>query len=149
MSRHSRGDDVEARARRSEEYRAHATGADLPLFAPPPAPSPNPAWLDKPTTELENRFADFHRKNPHVYEELERIALAQLGDGSRPVRIGVGAIAEQLRYDPRLKTRSADFKINNSYRAFFARLLVHYQPQLSKAIELREQLSKQKSEDAA
>ena len=97
------------------------------LFGPP--------WLVDPQTDIERKFADFHAKNPHILAELERRAIRLLQVGAR--RIGVKAIWESLRYDALIRTDTREWKLNNSYTASYARLLIDRNPQLADVIETR------------
>jgi hypothetical protein len=49
----------------------------------------------KPRPSIEERFAAFHAANPHVLEEMLRLARARRDAGER--RIGVKALWEELR----------------------------------------------------
>lgn len=108
----------------------------LPLFAGE-AEIVEPTWLTSPTSALEHRFAAFHRANPHVYDAIERKAMALVTLGR--TRLGIAELVEELRYDPRLVTKGEHFKLNNDYRAFYARLLIHNHSSLASIIGLREQ----------
>lgn len=108
---------------------------ELPLWAS--VKPEDPAFLVVPSTELERRFKAFHKDNAHVYARLETRALELARSGR--TRIGVAELVEDLRYDPTLRSKGEAFKINNSYRAFYARLLVHRQPSLEEVIQLRKQ----------
>ena len=87
----------------------------LPLFAPrivnPTVPS---------SATLIDRFNAFHKANPHVYEEIRRRAHAEVRAGQK--RISVKYIVESIRRDPSVQT-VGEYKINNSFSAFYARLL--------------------------
>lgn len=88
----------------------------------------DPAWLTHPSTSLEKRFAEFHRKNPLVFRRIRETAIRLVTSGR--TRIGIAELAEELRYDPTLSTTGDGFKLNNSFRAFYARLLLHQLPTL-------------------
>jgi hypothetical protein len=97
-----------------------------------------PDFLEAPSSPIERAFVEFHRANPHVYGELERLAL-RLWDRRHPPRIGVKMLWETMRYNVALRTEPTDeFKLNNNFHALYARLLVFRQPQLAGVIELRE-----------
>lgn len=84
---------------------------------------------------IEQRFARFHADNPHVYAELRRLALDLVERGHR--RIGIGMLTEVLRWSA-MTTRGDDsYKINNSFRAAYARLLADTEPALADAFEFR------------
>ncbi|HEX7050099.1 MAG TPA: hypothetical protein VF188_07870, partial [Longimicrobiales bacterium] len=92
----------------------------------------DPPWLVWPQTELERRFAEFHRNNPHVYREFERRAMELYRAGA--TKIGVKAIAERIRWDVRIRTLGDEFKINNTYVSLYSRLLLHRHPELADVI---------------
>lgn len=110
--------------------------APMSLFDVVPPKSHDPAWLIAPMTPLEERFRAFHADNPHIYRELERVALAELTRGA--ARLSIAKMAEQLRADYGTSSIGDPFKINNSYRAYYARLLIHRHPELDGKFELRE-----------
>jgi hypothetical protein len=92
-------------------------------------------WFTHPSSPMEHEFVDFDRNNPQVYIALERAALDLLKEGAR--RVGVSRITEELRYDPQLRTSGAPFKLNNDFRALYARLLLHRHPELVGVIDIR------------
>jgi hypothetical protein len=87
---------------------------------------------------LEQQFEAFHAENPHVYEMLRRLSLdaARLGR-----RIGIGMLFEVLRWQSAMTTtdEASEFKLNNNYRAFYARLLMEREPELQEYFETRTQ----------
>jgi len=78
---------------------------------------------------LVEQFKSFHYQNPHVYEGLKRLALKMRETGRKSY--GIGGLFEVLRWDRALKTTDEEFKLNNSYRSFYARLLMHTDHRLS------------------
>ena len=105
-----------------------------------PVPRAVPTWLAAPMSALERRFARFHEANPHVYRALETVALRELAEGAR--WIGIGQLCEQLRADPAIATAGDAFKINNSFRALYARLLLHRYPRLDGVLRVRDRREK-------
>lgn len=103
------------------------------LFDIAPPNSKDPAWLLSPQTDLEKAFKAFHEANPHVYTRLEERAIRDAGSN----RLSISKLAEQLRADIGTSTVGDAFKINNSYRALYARLLIHRNPVLDGKFELR------------
>jgi hypothetical protein len=85
---------------------------------------------------IQERFADFCERNPHILEELESRALLLRSRGAR--RIGVKAIWEAMRFDAMVRTDTRDFKLNNDFTALYARLLIERHPLLADVIETRE-----------
>ncbi len=88
---------------------------------------------------LRERFDAFNAANPGVYFELRRLALEMVRHGRK--RVGIAACFEILRWSA-MQTRGDDgWKLNNSHRAFYARLLADSEPELATAFELRTQRS--------
>lgn len=82
---------------------------------------------------LDQRFAEFHKENPHVLTEMLKLARRELDKGVK--RIGAKALWEDLR--SWLKTTGQPYKLNNSYTAIYARKLVQIEPRLDGVIEFR------------
>lgn len=81
------------------------------LVAPP---------LDAALT-IDERFAVFHRANPHVYVHLRNDALDLVRRGR--TRVSMKMLFEVLRWSA-LKVRpDGDYKLNNDYTSRYARLL--------------------------
>lgn len=111
--------------------------ADLGLFAAAePTERSIPGWLAIPTTDIERAFKVFDTANPSVYGLLEAAALAAQRAGA--TRIGIAKLVEDIRYNPTIATTSEPFKLNNNFRALYARLLVHRHPTLQPLFVLRE-----------
>lgn len=83
---------------------------------------------------LAERFEAFHAENPHVYTALKRRALALKDRGVK--HYGIAALFEVLRFSA-LVTTGEEWKLNNSYRAFFARRLMADVPELEGFFETR------------
>lgn len=88
-----------------------------------------------PAQTLEERFWAFHQANPHVADALEELALDLVRRGRK--RIGVGMLFEVLRWSS-MRTEGDEYRLNNSYRSRYARLLTDRHPDLCDAFELRE-----------
>jgi hypothetical protein len=88
-------------------------------------------------TDLERRFVEFHGKNPEVYVQLVRLARILKARGHK--RIGIAMLFEQLRWQYALKTTDlSGFKLNNNYRAYYARLIMEKNLDLVGFFETRE-----------
>lgn len=92
---------------------------------------------------LRDAFEAFHWANPHVARNLRRLARDLRDRGV--VRYSIAALFEVLRWSYAIQTsRTAvdgEFKLNNSYRAFYARYLMEIDPDLADFFEVREQKS--------
>jgi hypothetical protein len=86
----------------------------------------------------ERAFWDFHSQNPHIYEQLEQLALQLRRSGVQ--RWGMKALWEVLRYELMLRTSASarSFRLNNNHTAFYARLLMDRNPELAGFFETRE-----------
>lgn len=83
---------------------------------------------------IDERWAEFHAANPHVFAELLRLARARLARGEG--RIGVKALWEELR--SWLSVTGQDvYKLNNDYTSLYARALIERDPALASLIEVR------------
>jgi hypothetical protein len=71
---------------------------------------------------IDERFARFHAANPHVYQSLRALALAQAAAGAR--RISPKLLFEQLRAGGVATAQGDDvYRLNNIYTSRYARLL--------------------------
>lgn len=93
-----------------------------------------PTLFEKPKT-LDDKFWDFHKANPKVYEMLEELALNLYAHGKS--RVGMKMLFEVIRWKTMLRTVGDDFKLNNSYTSRYARLIVDHNPQLKNFFETR------------
>ncbi len=123
--------------------RARGLGrAQLPPLHPEPGVAQlglfgaDSATLDSDSEDaLDERFWRFHRDNPAVYRELCR--LARLGRGRGRQRLSIGQLFEVLRWELPVSTNGDEFRLNNSFRSRYARLLER-EPELAGSFELRE-----------
>lgn len=85
---------------------------------------------------IERAFLKFHAENPWVYDRLRDMAL-QLKNSGRST-YGIAALFEVLRYEYALKTVSDDgLKLNNNYRALYARKLAQEEAALRDFFKMR------------
>lgn len=87
----------------------------------------------KPT--LEERFADFMRQNPHVFERFCELALDMIQRGVD--RWSADAVAHVLRWEALVQTRGDEYRINNSYVALLARRFAERHPEHAAFFETR------------
>ncbi len=86
---------------------------------------------------MAERFEEFHRLNPHVYELIMDIALELKKAGHQ--RAGMKLIFERIRWLYYIGTKGDDFKLNNNYTAFYARLVMEHRDDLEGFFQLRRQ----------
>ena len=93
--------------------------------------------VDKSAT-LQDRFNAFHLANPKVYLELRRLARILVAKGHK--KIGIQMLFEQMRWQWYERTTDlSGFKMNNSYAAYYSRLLMEQEPELAGVFTTRNQ----------
>jgi hypothetical protein len=101
--------------------------------------TPQPRDRSKYSIEQAAKFRDFHSRNPLVYTELVRLAREAKATG-KP-RVGIQMLFEVVRWHFFLKTTDADFKLNNNYAAYYARLVMDREPDLDGIFNLRSSIA--------
>lgn len=86
------------------------------------------------TEQLETQFKNFHRVNPHVYEQLKTLALRLKNVGVKTY--GIKALFEILRFNALLSV-DFNFELNNNFTALYARLLMEQEPELEGFFRIR------------
>lgn len=84
----------------------------------------------------ETKFDAFHAANPKVYTTLVRLAREWVSRTGRH-KLGIATLFERARWEIALSTTDADFKLNNSYRAWYARLIMAQERDLAGLFDLR------------
>lgn len=82
------------------------------------------------------KFVEFHTKSPEVYAVLVRLAREWVLNTGRN-RLGMKALFERARWEIAISTSDPDWKLCNSYTAYYARLLMLQEPDLDGLFELR------------
>ena len=84
------------------------------------------------------KFWDFHNANPQVYTTL--VTMARTFRSRRPdQRIGIKTLWECIRWDYWLSVATDDeFKLSNSYTAFYARLIMVKNQELKGIFQLKQ-----------
>lgn len=73
------------------------------------------------------KWWQWHKANPHVYELFKRFTMQAIDRGHR--NLSAWLIVNRVRWETSIETKGDDFKINNDYIAFYARLFMHDFPQ--------------------
>lgn len=86
-------------------------------------------------TELSQRFLEYHSMNPQVFKLFQDFAFQLINAGKK--KLSAALIFERIRWEMTLVTRGGDFKMNNNYRADYARLFMEHQPHLGDVFSTR------------
>ena len=86
--------------------------------------------------KIELAFLVFHMDNPHVYEEVKKIAFDLKRSGMD--FYGIGAIFEIIRYHRVMTTNDPKFKMNHNYKALYSRMLMEKEPELTGFFKIRQ-----------
>lgn len=84
---------------------------------------------------LSAKFAEFHRDNPRVYQEIVRLARRARARGHK--RMGMKMLWEVVRWRMTVETSDPDFKLNNNYTSRYARLVMNRERDLAGFFETR------------
>ncbi|HVK88311.1 MAG TPA: hypothetical protein VM513_29530 [Kofleriaceae bacterium] len=88
---------------------------------------------------IEERFRAFHAANPHVLEELLKLARAHLNAGA--TYISSKALYEACRVT--LRTHHGDdYKLNNDYTPYYSDLMAEREPRLKGVFRTRQRRAK-------
>ena len=92
---------------------------------------------------IDQAFEAFDHANPHVYENLVRLA-TRLKKAGRS-RVGIKHLFEVLRWEYSIKTEHAEnqYTLNNNFTSRYARKIIDENPDLQDMFEIRELKSKQ------
>ncbi len=100
---------------------------------------PLPLSYDETFADLDisivGRFTLYHANNAHIYELFKRFAYEVLASGRK--RFSVNAIFERLRWHQTFEVKGDSFKLNNSYRSCYARLLIRDDARFKNFFETR------------
>lgn len=91
---------------------------------------------------IEEAFEKFDSEHPIVYRELVRLARVWRSHGT--AKLGIAILFERLRWEWHVSgLRDAEgFKLNNNFRALYARKIMAENPDLDGIFELRERTTK-------
>lgn len=91
-----------------------------------------PTLFDK---SIEQRFWEFHQANPAVYYAL--VSLARQAREAGKKRVGIAMLYERARWDLWVQTHGDDYRLNNNFRSYYARLIMSNEPDLARIFETR------------
>jgi hypothetical protein len=80
-------------------------------------------------------FRKFNLENPHIFQIFEEQALVAISRGKK--KISAKLIINWIRWHEFLHTSEKNFKINDAYQAYYARLFVEKYPQYTSIFDFR------------
>lgn len=99
-------------------------------------------------TPLCGKFKKFHADHPEVYAALVRFTREAVARGRR--RVGIAAVYERARWELSIRaTAKEPAALNNSYKAFYARLIMAQEDDLRGVFETRASVADHISSEAA
>lgn len=84
---------------------------------------------------LEKKFWEYHRENPQVYALFDRFASEAVNRNRK--RFSANMIFERMRWYTVIETGGDEYKLNNNYRAYYARLWMRNHPDHDDLFETR------------
>lgn len=112
------------------------TQLDLASWSPPAVSADAPS---RARPSIEERFRAFHAANPHVLEEMLRLARQHVADGA--TRLGSKQLWEELRLSIRVH-RLGEYRLDNSLTSLYARAICEADLTLAPLFELRTRRTK-------
>ena len=91
---------------------------------------------------IRESFIKYHRKHPEVYRKFENMALGAIRKGRK--KLSAKLIINVIRWEYYFNSEE-DFKINDAYHSYYARLFVAIHPKYSNYFAFR----KLRNEEAA
>ncbi len=85
---------------------------------------------------IKDDFEIYHAKHPEVYSHL--VVLARQWHNATGKKIGIATLYERLRWEYGIQGKDQHgFKLNNNYRAYYARLIMESHTDLANIFDLR------------
>jgi len=86
---------------------------------------------------LTQRFNQYHRDNPQVYELFKKFTFMAIRRGHN--RLSAWMIANRIRWETSIETFSVDeYKISNDYIALYARMFMSDHPEYNGFFRIKE-----------
>jgi hypothetical protein len=76
-------------------------------------------------TDWKKKFEEYHKNNPHIYDEFEKLALHA---ATRRTNFSVHNIFGKMRWDSAIRGDDG-FKINENYCPYYGRMFEEKNPQ--------------------
>lgn len=105
-----------------------------------PTPTADDEAAEDESLSPAEKFLRYHRNNPNVYRAIcfyarEVVRLT----GSR--KVGINLLVGKVRYEAKIRVKSADWRVNNIYAPFYARLIEAREPDLVGVFEQRRSIA--------
>ena len=75
----------------------------------------------------QERFEQYDRENPHVYELVKRYTFDVIASGKK--HFSMASIIERIRWFTEIETTGDPFKINQNYQTYYGRKFMQEFPQ--------------------
>lgn len=86
--------------------------------------------------KLDRQFRIFHNNNPHIYDELVKLAREAKQAGRD--KFSINMLFEVVRWNRFIQTNDSSYKMNNNHRSRYARLIMENEKDLEGLFNLRE-----------
>lgn len=80
-------------------------------------------------------FKEFHEQNPHIYTQFEAQAFRAINKGRK--KLSSKLIINWIRWNEFLRTSDKNFKINDAFQSYYARLFIAKNPDHKEVFNLR------------
>lgn len=103
----------------------------------PPLFDENTFTITNVDGSIEQKFREFDQAHPEVYRQLVTLARQWMSVGH--AKLGIATLFEKLRWEWHVNgLRDTDgYKLNNNYRALYARKIMNLNPDLDGLFETR------------
>jgi len=80
-------------------------------------------------------FQQFHKENPQIFREFEKVCLIQIASGRK--KISSKEVINYIRWNRNVSSSDENFRINDAYQSYYARLFTSIYPQYQDKFEFR------------
>jgi len=84
---------------------------------------------------IRDGFNKFNAVNPHIYKAFEQEAMRAILKGRK--KISAKLIINWIRWNEYLRSSDQNFRINDAYQSYYARLFIYKHPEHKDIFELR------------
>lgn len=84
---------------------------------------------------IRSGFVQYHKDNPHVFREFEAQTLKAIRSGK--TKLSAKMIVNWIRWNEYLKTTDQNFRINDAFHSYYARLFASLHPEHEGIFEFR------------